>query len=114
MKKISSKLPQIILIIGVLIYWVDSTSIFNPFALIGVLILILSIFIHSKIINILTAVIFAIISIVMLLAVLSEFLEFETGDAEGIKLLLIGSSIFISTLILSIIIGIKSLKTANY
>lgn len=47
----------------------------------------------------------------MILAVISEFSEFESGSSEGLELITVGLSIFITTLILSTLLGIKGLKS---
>ena len=108
MKLTIKKSPEIILIFGVLFYWIESSIIFNPIAIILLLFLGLTLLTKSKIIKALTSIIFSLLSIFMLLAVLSEYREFETGNMDGIQLLVVGLSIFVTTLGLSIIIGIKN------
>ena len=49
-------------------------------------------------------------SIYMIFAVLSECSEFPRGDANGLKLLLTGAIIFLSTLLISILLPIKYFK----
>lgn len=49
-------------------------------------------------------------SLYMIFAVLSEYSEFPRGDANGLKLLLTGATIFLSTLLISILLPIKYFK----
>ena len=84
---------------------------------IAMLLLILLLFSLKKennIIRIITSIIFGLLSLFMLLAVISEYREFEVGSLEGLKLLLIGSSLFLTTLILSVIIGVRGNITVSY
>jgi len=106
MKEILKKSPEILLIIGVLVFWFE-TTLFNPIAITLLILLALSLRKENKIIKMVTSIIFGLLSVFMLFAVISEFSEFETGSSEGLKLLFIGSSIFIVTLVLSVIIGMK-------
>ena len=83
-------------------FFMGTTSALN-YVLLGVIVFI-AVMIKWKIkaLAISFAVILGIGSLFMLLAVLSEFREFPQGDPEGLKLLLIGSSIFIGTLVISV------------
>ena len=110
MIRIIKKLPELLLITGVAFYWYDTSVLFNPIAIGLTLILGLTIITKSVIIKTFTSITFALLSIFMILAVISEYREFGIGDIEGTKMLAIGLSIFISAFGLSIIMGIKNLK----
>jgi len=75
--------------------------------------LLLSLKKENKVIRIITSLFFGLLSLFMLLAVISEYSEFEARSLEGLKLLLIGSSLFITTLVLSVIIGARNISTAT-
>lgn len=109
MRKIIYKLPEMLILLMVFIYWYDSATILNPIVLMLSAPLVLLLVTNNKIIQIITSVIYSLISLYMILAVISEFREFEVGDSEGTKLLTIGLSIFVTTFVLSVIIGIKKL-----
>ena len=107
LKSALSYIPEIS-IFAIAISWLVSdffmgiTSAVNYF-LLGVIVF-LAVMIKWKIkaFAISFAILLGIGSLFMLLAVLSEFREFPQGDSAGLKLLLIGSSIFIGTLVISI------------
>jgi len=109
MKKVLNKLPEILLLITVLYYWNETSVFLNPIAIILLLFISFSIFTRSKLVKILTSVIFALLSLYMMLAVISEFREFDIGSSEGTKLLVIGSFIFITTFVSSVIMGVRSI-----
>ncbi|WP_108821427.1 hypothetical protein [Dysgonomonas sp. Marseille-P4361] len=65
------------------------------------------IFLKNKYIAILISSVIALGSAYMLLAVLSEYYEFPVGDTEGIKMLLFGSLLFVSVIILAVVMPFK-------
>jgi len=109
MKKITTKLPEILLIVGVAFYWLETSIFLNPIAIGLMLFLSLTLITKNKIIKTLTSITFALLSIYMIFAVISEYQEFEIGNVEGFKPIIVGLSIFITSLILSVIMGIKGL-----
>ena len=108
MKLILKKVPEILLIISVLFYWAETSLLFNPIAIILLVFLLLTLITGNKILKYITSITFGIISIYLVFAVLSEYREFENGDFEGIKMLVIGLAIFLTSLSLSIIMAISN------
>jgi len=109
MKKVISILPETFLMAGVIYYWFSVASVFNPIAIILFLLLGFTLFFKNATLAVFTSAILGLLSLYMILAVISEFREFETGDTEGIKLLTTGLLLFLATFIMSIIMGVKHL-----
>ncbi len=107
------KSPILLLITAVTIYWNDTAYIFNPVAIGLMLLLILLLITDNIVLKVSTSVIFIILSLYMMLAVISEYREFESGDVEGLKLLVIGLSFFIATFILSLLVLRKREKNVS-
>ena len=111
MKKFLNILPEILLIIGVFFYWIETSILINPIAIALVLLLSITMFTNYKTLKIVSSVIFGLLSLFMLIAIISEYREFESGNSEGLKMLAIGLGIFVSTFALSLIMGIKELRS---
>jgi hypothetical protein len=89
-KKLLFLLPEILLIIVSLYWLLDNLTIsgyFNIIAFAVFLILLFQLFFQNKYIGILIASIIFLFSIYMVLAVLSEFHEFQTIDTKAIQLI---------------------------
>jgi hypothetical protein len=109
MKKITKILPEMFLLVGVILYWISASITINPIAIILLLLIGLSLYLKNKVLNIITSGLFVLLSLWMILALFSEFREFDTGDVEGIKMLVFGFLIFIPTLISAVFLGIKKI-----
>lgn len=108
MRKVINLIPELLIISAILFYWKE-TQLFNPIA-ISLLALILSKVVFNKtFLNILSGIIFFLLSSYMVLAVLSEYHKFENGSVEKSNLLAIGLGIFISIAFISIIMLIKDI-----
>ncbi|HAD98469.1 MAG TPA: hypothetical protein DCG19_13755 [Cryomorphaceae bacterium] len=104
MKKIKQALlqsPEYLLMVAVLFYWVSAARIINPVAIGLLIILVLQLIFKNRIIGLIIPVILIGTSLYMLLALMSEFREFETFNADAQKLLFVGLAYFISTMLLS-------------
>lgn len=95
------KLPEYLLIIAVLFYYVSASVVFNPIAIGLFVILVLQIIFKNQLIGILIPSLLILCCCFMLLALFSEFNEFPTFNAEAKKLLFVGLSFFIGTMIVS-------------
>jgi len=62
----------------------------------------------NKILKYITSIVLGIISIYLAFAVISEYREFGNDDFEGIKLLVIGLAVFLTSLTLSILMAISN------
>jgi len=106
-------IPEVIILIVAIYWFLDGllgSSYINYFML-GIIAFILGLIIlRNRFMALTISVIIGLGSIYMMLAVLSEYNKFSTGNTEGLKLLLIGSSAFIVTLIMSIILPVKYFK----
>lgn len=105
--KVLLKLPEYLLIAAVIFYWHSSGNVGNPIAIGLLAILIFQIIFNSRIVGLIIPGIMILTCLYMLLALLSEFNEFPTFDAEAKKLLFVGLLFFVSTIMVSIIMIYK-------
>ena len=104
MKKLKEailKFPEFLLILAVLFYWMSSAVIANPIAIGLLVLLITQLVFQNKIIGIIIPGILILGCLFMLLALMSEFSEFLTFDKAAQKLLFVGLSFFLSTILIS-------------
>jgi hypothetical protein len=101
LKKILLQLPEYLLITAVVFYWGSAGRVINPIAIVLIIGLILQIIFKNRIVGIIIPSLLILTSFYMLLALMSEFNEFPTFNAEAKKLLFWGLSYFISTIIVS-------------
>ena len=115
MKKVNLKevlpyMPEIILL-GVAIVWFLSDLIIassvNYFMAVGILLILTLLRWKSKFFSLCLSIMLGLFSFYFQLALLSEFSEFPTGSLEGRQMLLIGSFIFISLIIISCLMPLK-------
>ena len=101
-------------IVLVAIYWfldgLLATSNINYLMLAVILFVSLLVILKNKTMALFASLLIGIGSLYMIFAVLSEYSEFPRGDANGLKLLLTGATIFLSTLLISILLPIKYFK----
>jgi len=110
LRHITSILPEYILLIAVIVFWISTKTILNPFAIGLVLIITFQIIYKNKIIGIVIPSILILISLYMLLALLSEFNEFPTFSYEAKKLLFVGLSIFVGTILIALLMVYNTVK----
>lgn len=103
-------LPEYLLIAAVIFYWVSTALVLNPVAIGLLVILILQLFLKNRIIGIVVPGLLIMASFYMLLALMSELNEFPVFNADARKLLLVGLSFFVSTILVS---GVMLFKYAS-
>jgi hypothetical protein len=108
--KIVLKLPEYLLIAAVIFYWFSSGNVGNPIAIGLLTILIFQIIFKNRIVGLIIPSILILACLYMLLALFSEFNEFPSFNAEAKKLLFVGLSFFISTIMVSAIMIYKYSK----
>lgn len=101
LKKLSLQLPEYLLIFAVIFYWGSAGIVINPIAIVLIIGLILQIIFKNRIVGIIIPSLLILTSFYMLLALMSEFNEFPTFNSDAKKLLFVGLSYFISTIIVS-------------
>lgn len=101
LKKILLELPEYLLIFAVIFYWGSAGKVINPIAIVLIIGLILQIIFRNRTVGIIIPSLLILTSFFMLLALMSEFNEFPTFNADAKKLLFVGLSYFISTIIVS-------------
>lgn len=95
--------PEYILIGLTLFYWWSTALIWNPVAIGLIALLTTQLFIKNRAIGIALSVILILLSFYMLLALFSEFKEFETVNSEARKLLTVGLALILGTMGMSTI-----------
>ena len=115
MKKVNLKevlpyMPEIILLGGAIAYFLSDliiTSSVNNLMAVTILLILTILRWKSKFLCLCLSIILGLVSFYLQLALLSEFGEFPTGSLEGRKMLLIGSLIFISLIVVSVLMPLK-------
>lgn len=112
-KNLKFLIPEIYLIVATLYYWTLTSNIFNPFAIVLVLILTYQIVSKNAITGLIIATVFLLLNLYLVLALLSELNDFNNTDKD-FRLLFIFGNLFIGlNICFSIIMLIKYLKQNN-
>lgn len=101
LRQIVLKLPEFLLIAAFVFYWRSAGIVFNPIAIVLIVILVLRIIFKNRIVGLLIPGFLILTCLYMLMALLSEFNEFTTFNAAAKKLLFVGLAYFISTMIVA-------------
>lgn len=113
-KKILSYLPEASML-GVGLYWFIDNLLVSPsyinYPILAVILFVLVLIIwRVKAFAITLSVLLSLGSLYMVLAVISEYREFPSGDPDGKRLLFTGLAIFLSLIVMSAIMPIKYFK----
>jgi len=100
-KRIALQLPEYLLIAAVIFYWISSALVFNPLAIGLIIVMFLQIIFKNRITGLVIPGLLIMACFYMLLALMSEFNEFPTFNADARKLLVVGLSFFISIVLIS-------------
>ena len=106
-------IPEVFIVLVAIYWFLDgllTTSYINYLMLAVILFMSLLVILKNKTMALFASLLIGIGSLYMIFAVLSEYSEFPRGDANGLKLLLTGAIIFLSTLLISILLPIKYFK----
>ena len=106
-------IPEVFIVLVAIYWFLDgllTTSYINYPMLAVILFMSLLVILKNKTMALFASLLIGIGSLYMIFAVLSEYSEFPRGDANGLKLLLTGAIIFLSTLLISILLPIKYFK----
>ena len=106
-------IPEVFIVLMAIYWFLDgllATSNINYLMLAVILFMSLLVILKNKTMALFASLLIGIGSLYMIFAVLSEYSEFPRGDANGLKLLLTGATIFLSTLLISILLPIKYFK----
>lgn len=109
-KQILLKLPEYLLIAAVLFYWMSAGLIINPIAIGLIALLVFQIIFKNKVIGLMIPSLLILTCLYMLLALMSEFNEFPSFNAEAKTLLFVGLAFFISTMAVSLLMIYKYLR----
>ena len=106
-------IPEVFIVLMAIYWFLDgllATSNINYLMLAVILFMSLLVILKNKTMALFASLLIGLGSLYMIFAVLSEYSEFPRGDANGLKLLLTGAIIFLSTLLISILLPIKYFK----
>lgn len=84
------RLPEIYMLLSVFYYWFLTSNVWNPIAIVLILILAVHLFFQKQIMGIVISSLFICMNLFLFLALISEFSEFPAGDPEGKTLLTYG------------------------
>ncbi|MCT4590368.1 MAG: hypothetical protein N4A71_21245 [Carboxylicivirga sp.] len=101
LKRISLLLPEYLLIVAVVFYWLSASVVLNPVAIALGIILILQIIFKNRIVGTIIPVVLIMACLYMLLALASEVSEFPSFNYEAARLLFVGLAFFLSTMLVS-------------
>lgn len=112
MKKINHlwNIPEYLLLLAVLLYWLPTSNPFNWVAITLVTVLVFQIIYKNKILGIIISSLLILICCYMYLALFSELREFPTFDADAKELLFFGLFIFTATLVVAGFMFFKYMK----
>ena len=94
-------IPEYLLLLAVLLYWLPTSNPFNLVAITLVTVLVFQIIYKNKILGIIISSILILICCYMYLALFSELREFPTFDADAKQLFFVGVSIFTGILVVA-------------
>lgn len=112
MKKINYlwNIPEYLLLLAVLYYWLLTSNLFNWIAITLVAILVFQIIYKNKILGIIIPSILILACCYMFLALFSELREFPTFNADAKELLFVGLLYFTTTLVIAGFMFFKYMK----
>jgi hypothetical protein len=110
--KLKPLLPELFILGSVIYYWMASSWL-NPIALVLMLVIGFQIFKQKIVSGILIAIVFILLNLYMVLALISELLEFKSVTTNFKIMLLFGSLYLGLNLFLGFLMLIKYLKKAN-
>lgn len=103
-------IPEYLLLLAVLLYWLPTSNPFNWVAITLVAVLIIQIIYKNKVLGIIISSLLILICCYMYLALFSELREFPTFDADAKELLFFGLFIFTATLVVAGFMFFKYMK----
>ena len=111
MKKINLwNIPEYLLLLAVLFYWLATSNPLNWVAITLVAVLVLQIIYKNKILGIIISSLLILICCYMYLALFSELREFPTFDTDAKELLFVGLSVFTTTIVVAGFMFFKYMK----
>jgi hypothetical protein len=98
---------EIYMLMSVVYYWVMTGTILNPIAASLLLILVTLIVLKNRVLGLVISVVFLLLNLYMVLALISEFNEFETFNERAKELILFGSLYLGTNITISIVMLVK-------
>ena len=113
LKLILNVLPELYLILAVIYYWILTSSLINPIAIILLLVLAYQLYSKKQILGIIIASIFVFLNCYMVLALLSELSEFSEFNNQAKQLAIVGFLYLGFNIIVGSIMLIKYISKKN-
>ena len=113
MKTLKTNIPELYLLISILYYWSLTGTLLNWFAIGLLAITVFLIVTQNNILGMVLGVLLVLMNLYMVLALLSEFSEFETINSDALKLIGFGSLYLGLNLLFSCYLFYKHMKIAS-
>jgi hypothetical protein len=106
-QKLFLQLPEYLLILAIIFYWVSAAIILNPIAIGLIALLIIQIATKNKTLGLIIPGILIFSSLFLLMALWSELNELPTFNNDAKILLIVGLTFFLSTIVISTVMIYK-------
>lgn len=113
LKKIVKNLPELYLIVAVLFYWQSTANLFNPIAIVLLVVLIFQLVFKKQYLGITIATIFIIANLYLILALVSELREFKEITYDFLLLITVGILFIVLNLIAGTALFKKNVHTST-
>lgn len=104
-------IPELYMLIGILFYWVSTATLFNPIAMVLLILVGWQVYSQKFVSGIIIASVFLMLNLYMILALVSELLEFSSMTSSFYQLLIVGTLFLGSNIVASIFMTLKYVKT---
>lgn len=109
-KQLFFALPEFLLIALTVFYWLSSGTFLNPVAIGLIVLLIIQFFLRNDFLGVVIPILLVMASIYLMLALFSEFGEFQVKDADARRLLIVGIPFLLATIASSVLMIRKYIK----
>ncbi len=109
-RKLKNFIPELFLISSVIYYWVLTSNLLNPFAIVLLVILIYQIISKKPTLGLIISTVVILLNLFMVLALISELSKFDVVNQNYTNLIIFGSLYLGVNLILASIMFFKYLK----
>ena len=114
LNQIRKWIPELYLFVSVVFYWISTSTLLNPFAILLVAVLLALFKWEMKILGVIVSLVFLILSLYMVLALLSELSEFPSFSTDSKIMLGVGAAWLGLNIILAFLMLIKWAKHQSF
>lgn len=112
-RKIVPYIPEIYLLISIVYYWTLTATLWNPFAIGLLMLIVFQVLKQNKVTGILISSIFIFLNFFLILALISELSEFPEFNSDAKILAFLGFSYLILNIVMGALMLIKHLTKQN-